>query len=280
MICRTIAQLRNELSALRSRGSVGLVPTMGNLHDGHAQLIARSCEDNAVTIVSVFVNPLQFGPNEDFASYPRTLDADLALMRAHEVDLVFAPTDEEMYPLGREGSTRVCVPEISSVLCGAHRPGHFDGVTTVVLKLLNAATPTRAYFGEKDYQQLTLIRKMVRDLDVAVEIVGVPTVRAADGLALSSRNQYLSETQRRTAPILAKTLRALTQQLAAGNRDFPRLIREAQSSLDAAGFHTDYVAIHHPLTLAPSTMNDRTFVVLAAARLGKARLIDNMQVST
>ncbi|NJN50572.1 MAG: pantoate--beta-alanine ligase [Gammaproteobacteria bacterium] len=281
-LCRTRVALAERLDPLRRlaspQGTIGLVPTMGNLHQGHLRLVQESMRANATTVVSIFVNPLQFGPNEDFASYPRTLAADLELIGSADTGtVVFAPDDADIYPHGRDRSTRVSVPELGSVLCGAHRPGHFDGVTTVVLKLLNIVRPTRAYFGEKDYQQLTIIRRMVSDLDVATAIVGVPTVRAADGLALSSRNQYLSTQERAIAPVLAQTLRGVADALAHGNRDFERLEREAHSKLDGAGFRTDYITIAHPDTLQPAHRDDEGFVVLAAARLGKARLIDNVR---
>ncbi len=278
-ICRTVAELHGCLNDIRSRGPVGLVPTMGNLHEGHLQLVRQCTADNAVNVVSIFVNPLQFGPNEDFASYPRTLDADVALIGELAVDIVFAPSDREIYPRGREGATRVSVPGISSVLCGAHRPGHFDGVTTVVLKLFNLVRPTRAYFGEKDFQQLALIRRMVADLDVGVDVRGVATVRAPDGLALSSRNQYLTPAERRVAPTIAAALNDIAKALAGGERDYAALESAARTRLDQAGFETDYVAIRHPSTLAASEPGDDDFVVLAAARLGRARLIDNVRAS-
>ncbi len=275
-VCRTRTELDDLLTRMRARGSVGLVPTMGNLHEGHVALARRSGVECDSTVVTVFVNPLQFGPNEDFGSYPRTLDEDVELLAALDVDLVFAPSDTEMYPDGRERLTRVTVPELSNILCGRNRPGHFDGVTTVVLKLLNLVRPTHAYFGEKDYQQLTLIRRMVRDLDVPVMIEGVPTVRAPDGLALSSRNQYLSASERLIAPTLAATLRDVVAALLGGDRDFAHLEADATHTLDSAGFRTDYIAIRNPHTLAAPHANDHAFVVLAAARLGKARLIDNL----
>ena len=272
----TIADMRVALVA-RGGASVGLVPTMGNLHEGHMSLVEacrRSCD---VTVASVFVNPLQFGPNEDFARYPRTPTEDAAMLERGGVDYLFAPTEQEMYPNGRDGHVVVTVPSLTSILCGAHRPGHFDGVGTVVLKLFNIVAPTHAFFGEKDYQQLTLIKTICRQLDVAIEIVGVPTIRADDGLALSSRNQYLSKDERARAPSIQRELQRIRAALERGECDFAALESAATSKLVEAGFVADYVSIRNPITLGAPTADDREFVVLAAARLGRTRLIDNVQ---
>jgi pantoate--beta-alanine ligase len=277
-ICHTVADLHRALDALRARGPVGLVPTMGNLHQGHLELARRSTLDCAATVVSIFVNPMQFGPTEDFASYPRTLEQDAEQLSVLPVDVIFAPPDAEIYPHGRDGHTSVSVPRLAGILCGAHRPGHFDGVATVVLKLFNLVRPNRAYFGEKDYQQLAVIRTMVGDLNVPVDVIGVPTVRADDGLALSSRNQYLDAEERRRAPALYAALRGIGDALRRGRRDFRALEQRADADLRAAGFVPDYVSVRRASDLAEPTSVDRAFVVLAAARLGRARLIDNYPV--
>lgn len=279
-LCRTIAELKDALTPLRDRGTIGLVPTMGNLHEGHLSLTRHSTQACTATVVSIFVNPLQFGPNEDFASYPRTLEEDAQRLSALAVDIVFAPSDAEIYPHGREGHTYVSVPRLSGILCGAHRPGHFDGVATVVLKLLHLVRPDRAYFGEKDYQQLVVIRTMVDDLNVPVEIVGVPTTRADDGLALSSRNQYLDAGERRRAPTLYAVLRRVGEALHRGDRSFDSIERRAAADLRTAGFAPDYVSVRRPADLGEPLPGDSSFVVLAAARLGRARLIDNYRVET
>jgi len=277
-ICRTIAELQVSLAALRPRGPVGLVPTMGNLHAGHLELARRSTSECASTVVSIFVNPMQFGPSEDFASYPRTLQQDAERLSGLPVDVVFAPSDNEIYPHGRDGHTSVSVPRLASILCGAHRPGHFDGVATVVLKLFNLVRSDRAYFGEKDYQQLAVIRTMVSELNVPIEVIGVATIRADDGLALSSRNQYLDADERRRAPTLYATLRAVAEAIRAGRRDFAALEEAAEDGLGRAGFTPDYVSVRNPRDLAPPSSDDQAFIVLAAAKLGRARLIDNYRV--
>jgi pantoate--beta-alanine ligase len=273
----TIDAIRAALATPRKDARIGLVPTMGNLHDGHIALVA-ACEARCdISIVSIYVNPLQFGPHEDFDRYPRTPDEDLARLASAGTDFVFMPSDGELYPDGRVAQTHVHVPFLSGFLCGAARPGHFDGVATVVLKLLNIVAPHYAFFGEKDYQQLTLLRSLVRHLNVPVEIVGVPTVRADDGLALSSRNQYLSAEERAAAPALYRTIRAIADSLAGGRRDFSALEQEGMQALARAGFRPDYVAIRHAETLRLPSADD-PFRVLAAGHLGRARLIDNVGV--
>ncbi|MEO5343727.1 MAG: pantoate--beta-alanine ligase, partial [Gammaproteobacteria bacterium SHHR-1] len=229
-------------------------------------------------VVSIFVNPLQFGPQEDFASYPRTLQADRELLQAQGADLLFAPPVEQVYPQGQQGHTQVEVPDISAQLCGASRPGHFSGVATVVCKLLNLVRPQLALFGEKDYQQLLVIRRMVADLALPVQIIGVPTVREADGLALSSRNRYLSTEQRQQAPRLYRTLCWLAEGLKAGAGDFALLEQEACARLSQAGFQPDYVSIRRSQDLAPAGPQDHSLRLLAAAQLGQARLIDNLRL--
>jgi pantoate--beta-alanine ligase len=273
----TIADMRTALATVRERATVGLVPTMGNLHEGHLSLVEASRESCDVTVVSVFVNPLQFGPNEDFDRYPRTPAEDAALLERAGVDFLFAPSEREMYPSGRETHVVITLPALTSILCGAHRPGHFDGVGTVVLKLFNIVAPTRAFFGQKDYQQLTLIKTICRQLDVPIEIVGAPTVRADDGLALSSRNQYLSDDERDRAPAIQRALQEARGSLERGDRSYAALEAAAAASLAKVGFAVDYVAIRNAVTLAAPTEDDRELVVLAAARLGRTRLIDNVR---
>jgi pantoate--beta-alanine ligase len=274
--CATIADVRAALAARKPGASVGLVPTMGNLHEGHLSLVAESRRSCDVTVVSVFVNPLQFGPNEDFERYPRTPKEDAEMLASAGVDYLFAPSERAMYPTGRDGHVVVTVPALTSILCGAHRPGHFDGVGTVVLKLFNIVAPTRAFFGQKDYQQLTLIKTICKQLDVSIEIVGVPTVRAADGLALSSRNQYLSADERARAPLIQRSLQTIRAALERGERNYAELQRAAVLNLENAGFAVDYVEIRSAATLATPGFDDRDFVVLAAAKLGRTRLIDNL----
>jgi pantoate--beta-alanine ligase len=275
-----IRELRDVLDTAAAAGSVGLVPTMGNLHAGHVQLMASSVARCDFTVATIFVNPLQFGPQEDLESYPRTLANDSAQLEAAGVDLLFAPSETELYPDGRSAQTAVSVPGISTELCGASRPGHFDGVTTVVLKLFNIVRPDVAYFGLKDYQQLTIIRNMTRQLNVPVEIVGVDTVRADDGLALSSRNQYLDDAQRAAAPELFATLQATAAALQSGEKDLSRLEHMAVQRLEAAGFEPDFISIRDALTLAEPQSQVRSLIVLGAARLGQARLIDNVYVES
>ena len=255
---------------------VALVPTMGNLHAGHIALVKRARELADRVVVSIFVNPTQFGPNEDFAAYPRTPDADRLQLAVAATDLLFMPDVSEVYAGGTENATRVEVPQLSDVLDGAFRPGHFAGVATVVTKLFNMVQPDVAVFGEKDYQQLMIIRRMTTDLCLPVEVVGVPTVRELDGLALSSRNQYLSRAERAVAPLLHEVLREATHALRDGGRDYAALQRKAADRLKQAGFRPDYVEIRQADTLAVPKAEDTRFVVLAAAWLGAARLIDNV----
>lgn len=250
---------------------------MGNLHAGHLRLVeqARSRADRVVS--SVFVNPLQFGPTEDFGRYPRTLPQDQEKLTAAGCDLLFAPAVEEMYPHGRDGLSVVSVPALSSILEGYFRPGHFDGVATVVNILFNAVQPDLALFGEKDYQQLLVIRRMVADLHLPLEIVGVPTEREADGLAMSSRNQYLSSGERQTASQIFVALERVAQGLRNGRRDFEGLAADGLKHLSAQGFQTQYLEIRSPDLGLPG-VNDACFVVLVAAYLGKTRLIDNLVI--
>jgi len=270
--------LRVCLDAWRHHGeTIACVPTMGNLHAGHLTLVAEARRRARRVVVSIFVNPLQFGPREDLAAYPRTLAQDQALIAGAGCDLLFTPTPETMYPRGQAAQTRVLVPGISDILCGASRPGHFAGVATVVCKLLNMIQPHLALFGEKDYQQLLVIRRLVEDLAMPLEIVGVPTVREPDGLAMSSRNGYLSAEERARAPALYRTLLSAADALRAG-RPIPDVELEAFRALEEAGLRPDYLTVRRREDLAEPGEADKDLVILAAAFLGRARLIDNVSL--
>jgi pantoate--beta-alanine ligase len=276
---KRIASVRAFVQAARRQGrSVGLVPTMGAFHEGHLALIRRSCGDNDATVVSIFVNPTQFGPTEDFAAYPRDLDRDARLAADIGAALIFAPEPEEMY--AGNFSTWVTVEEISEDLCGRMRPGHFRGVATVVCKLLNIMQPDRAYFGEKDYQQLQVIRRMVRDLDLPLDIVSVPTVREPDGLAMSSRNAYLTELGRRAAPRLYQALEAGAQVVADGGTGAEG-VAAAREVLDTEPLlRVQYLAAVDPETLADKSTGQSPLVLAAAVSVGKTRLIDNIIIDS
>lgn len=278
--CGSIPELLEFISDWRSTGQrIALVPTMGNLHEGHLHLVDRAREIADRTVVSIFVNPMQFGPNEDFDTYPRTLAQDQEALLARATDLLFVPDTYSMYPVGADSTTRVQVRGINDILCGQFRPGFFDGVATVVAKLFHMVQPDVAVFGEKDFQQLLVIRRMVAELAWPLEIVGVPTVREPDGLAMSSRNNYLTDTDRRIAPLLYRTLSDLASELRNGNLDFEGLEEEASVRLREAGFQPDYVSIRRREDLAAPTGEATALVVLAAAWLGdKTRLIDNISV--
>ncbi len=274
-IFHTITELRAALSA--AQGKIALVPTMGNLHEGHLTLtkIARTHAD--VVVVSIFVNPTQFGVGEDFDSYPRTLDADVAALSDVGVDFVFAPSVDEMYPT-YPPNVQVLSGEITKLLCGKSRPTHFDGVGLVVSKLFNIVRPDVAVFGKKDYQQLAIIRQLNDELNFGIDIIGADIVRADDGLALSSRNQYLSADERAVAPVLSQTLQALADKLAqASIIDYDALIDDAKATLTQAGFVVDYLEIYNR-QLQTVSQADKALVILAAAWLGKARLLDNLEV--
>jgi pantoate--beta-alanine ligase len=274
----TLNDLREQVGAWRGAGErVAFVPTMGNLHAGHLTLIAEARAHARRVVASIFVNPMQFGPAEDLDAYPRTLARDRELLEAAGCDLLFAPGVATVYPRGSEAQTRVEVPGLSDVLCGESRPGHFRGVATVVCKLFNMVQPDVALFGEKDFQQLLVIRRMVEDLAMPVEIVGVPTVRESDGLAMSSRNGYLSPPERARAPALRRVLIAARQSLLEGNAA-ASVEREAEAALREAGLAPDYVRVRAMHDLRPATETDRDLVILAAAYLGRARLIDNLRV--
>lgn len=276
---QTIEEIRRIVSHWKEQHNrVGVVPTMGNLHEGHLELVREACRSCDKVVATVFVNPLQFGEGEDFADYPRDLDTDGRLLEQVGVDALFAPTVGTMYPRPRGETTQVVVPRLSSVLCGAYRPVHFSGVTTVVNKLFNIVQPDVAVFGEKDFQQLTIIRRMTRDLALPVEIVGVPTVRESDGLAMSSRNNYLTHEERKIAPRLQATLREVVAQMRAdGGPSITSGEQEALATLRNIGFRPDYVSVRRRSDLAEPGDDDHELVILAAAWLGKARLIDNLQ---
>jgi len=276
-IISTIAELRERLA---KEPAIAFVPTMGNLHEGHLELMRLAREQGGCVVVSIFVNPLQFGPNEDFDKYPRTLEADCARLQGL-ADVVFAPSISEMYPA--QQTVFVTPPPIANELCGASRPGHFRGMATVVLKLLNIVQPQVALFGKKDYQQLHIIRQMVAQLNQPIRIIGGETVRATDGLALSSRNQYLSAAQRGEATSLYQMLQGMKLAILQGERDFEQLQQQAVEALAARGWRVDYVAVRNQSDLQPASpvqgnLAQRELVILAAASLGDTRLLDNVEV--
>lgn len=272
----TVAELRDFVKQAKFKGlSVGFVPTMGNLHAGHMSLVKQANKQCDLVIVSIFVNPLQFNNQSDLSNYPRTLEQDQALLAENGCQLLFAPTVDEMYPNGQESQSTVSVPNISQGLCGGSRPGHFDGVATVVTKLFNMVQADKAFFGEKDFQQLAVIRKMVTDLCIPVTVVGVATERNSEGLALSSRNGYLSANELALAPAIFKALKDVAQAIQQGN-DFGSTLDEAQQKLNQQGFKVDYLALCREHDLKPATADDDKLVVLIAAFLGSARLIDNL----
>ncbi|EEW3639895.1 pantoate--beta-alanine ligase [Escherichia coli] len=276
LIIETLPLLRQQIRRLRMEGKrVALVPTMGNLHDGHMKLVDEAKARADVVVVSIFVNPMQFDRPEDLARYPRTLQEDCEKLNKRKVDLVFAPSVKEIYPNGTETHTYVDVPCLSTMLEGASRPGHFRGVSTIVSKLFNLVQPDIACFGEKDFQQLALIRKMVADMGFDIEIVGVPIMRAKDGLALSSRNGYLTAEQRKIAPGLYKVLSSIADKLQAGERDLDEIIAIAGQELNEKGFRADDIQIRDADTLLEVSETSKRAVILVAAWLGDARLIDN-----
>jgi len=277
-VAATVAQLREALAPIRAGGgSVAFVPTMGCLHAGHLALVERARELADRVVVSIYVNPLQFGPAEDFGAYPRTLRADLEGLAAAAVDVVFTPGDAEIYPRGARAQTRVEVPALGDILCGAARPGHFAGVTTVVCRLLHLVAPQVAVFGKKDYQQLLLVRLMAADLGMSVRIAGLDTVREPDGLALSSRNRYLDADERARAPALYRALSGVAVRARGRGAVLPADEAQALEELRAAGLAPEYVAVRRRDDLQLPQPGDRSLVVLGAVRLGRARLIDNLE---
>lgn len=276
-IFHTIQGLRESLVKARQQGKrIGFVPTMGNLHQAHIELIKRARETSDIVVCSIFVNGLQFGLNEDWDKYPRTFDADCAKLRGAGCDMLFHPDDNEMYPNGQDSQTRVVCSTMTDVLCGASRPGHFEGVTTVVTKLFNIVQPDEAVFGIKDYQQLAVIHRMVEDLCVPVKIIEAPIHRESDGLAMSSRNGFLNVDERSKANQLHKSLNWITEQIGAGKRDFLSLEEEAKQQIKAAGFEPDYISVCNSKTLEMAAVDDEHITVLGAMYTSSARLIDNI----
>ncbi|MDX6020718.1 pantoate--beta-alanine ligase [Scandinavium sp. V105_16] len=279
LIIETLPLLRQHIRRLRQEGKrIALVPTMGNLHDGHMKLVDEAKAAADVVVVSIFVNPMQFDRADDLARYPRTLQEDSEKLNKRKVDFVFAPAPADIYPQGTDTQTFVDVPGISTMLEGASRPGHFRGVSTIVSKLFNLVQPDVACFGEKDFQQLALIRKMVADMGYDIDIIGVPTVRAKDGLALSSRNGYLTNDQRKIAPGLSKVMNAMAEKLLAGERDLDEMVALAGQDLNEKGFRADDIQIRDADTLQELSASSKRAVILMAAWLGQARLIDNKTV--
>lgn len=272
--------LRNAIRLEKRAGkTVAFVPTMGNLHEGHMQLVRKARQLADVVVVSIFVNPLQFGANEDLGNYPRTLAEDKQKLFAEGVNYLFYPGVEEIYPEGLDKQCRVTVPELSETLCGASRPGHFTGVATVVSKLFNIVQPDSAVFGKKDFQQLAIIEKMVEDLCMPIDIVGIETARDVDGLALSSRNGYLSKQERAIAPFIHATLQELREAVACGFDNYVDLEKHAREKLKSVGFEPDYVSVRDARTLKEVNPYTEQIVILAAAKLGKTRLIDNVSIT-
>lgn len=280
IIVGTISDLRREITALRRADKrIAFVPTMGNLHTGHLKLVQVARQHADAVVASIYVNPLQFGPKEDFAAYPRTPVEDKSALESEKTDLLFMPTDASMYPRGLDVMTKVEVPTLGDILCGQFRPGHFRGVTTVVNRLFNLVQPDVAVFGKKDYQQLLLIKLVVADLGMPIEIVGVDTVREADGLAMSSRNKYLSAVERRTAAKLYGGLCGLRDRLIKEGRVVAGIETDALRELETAGFRPDYLSIRRAADLGEPDPQDKALVILAAAWLGRTRLIDNVEVT-
>ena len=275
-----ITPLRELRRSWQNQGkNIAFVPTMGNLHQGHLQLVQQAKQQADLVVVSIFVNPLQFGPDEDLDDYPRTMEQDKASLEALGVDILFTPRVEDIYSRGLEQQTFVEVPGLSYMICGASRPGHFRGVATIVCKLFNMVQPNMAFFGEKDFQQLQVIKAMVTDLSMNLKIFGVPTVRDPDGLAMSSRNHYLTEDNRKIASALYQSLQDMAETIKLGRRDFTILIKQSKEKLVKAGFKMDYIEIRAVDTLLSPGHEDHRLVILAAAFLGKTRLIDNIQVT-
>ena len=274
----TVGAVRAQVLEWRAHGlKIGFVPTMGNLHAGHMSLLAAARYRADRVISSIFVNPLQFGQGEDYSQYPRTPVDDEQLLAEAQCDALFMPAVEELYPDGGSQATLVSVRGLSDILCGTFRPGHFDGVATVVAKLFGIVQPDVAVFGEKDFQQFVIIHKMTTELAIPVEVVGAPTVRAPDGLALSSRNRYLSDGERAQAPAIYRALHRAVERLAGGERDVASVEAEGRAAIEAAGLRVDYFSVRTARDLAPPAPGQHDLVVLTAARLGRARLIDNLR---
>ncbi|MBK8307362.1 MAG: pantoate--beta-alanine ligase [Gammaproteobacteria bacterium] len=279
-ICRSFADIRAAVSDWHRAGeSVVFVPTLGNLHEGHLQLVRLAATRGDRVVVSIFVNPLQFGKNEDYALYPRTLDSDVRKLEDVTTDALFCPSDLEIYPNGVEQQTSVAVPTMTDILCGATRPGHFTGVTTIVSKLFNIVQPDKAVFGIKDFQQLAVVKRLVEDLCFPIEIIEAPVARAEDGLALSSRNGYLDANERALAPVIYALLLATRERIAHGERNYPLIEAQAKVQLLEQGLRPDYFSIRCARTLEPASLSDTKLVILVAAWLGKTRLTDNVTIN-
>lgn len=275
----SVAEIRQYVQHWKDNGqSIAFIPTMGNLHQGHLSLIEKGQSLCDRTICSIFVNPMQFGPNEDFNHYPRTLARDIEQLEAIGCDLVYMPTASELYPIGLDHISQVLVTDLTESYEAAHRPGHFTGVATIVLKLFNIVNPNISVFGKKDFQQYQVIRKMVQDLNLDVEIIGQETTREASGLATSSRNQYLSDASLTLAALIHKTLKNIAREIVSGVDNFDTLEQQATEQLNSAGFDTDYFSICNAETLKPATPQDRKLVILVTAKLGDTRLLDNIEV--
>lgn len=280
VICDDFSSIRGVTNTWRrAQETIAFVPTLGNLHEGHLQLIRLAGENADHVVVSIFVNPLQFGKNEDYALYPRTLDDDVRKLKATATEALFCPSDAEVYPNGVADQTTVEVPTMTNILCGATRPGHFTGVTTIVTKLFNIVNPDMAVFGKKDFQQLAIVKRMTEDLCMSVKIIEAPVARAEDGLALSSRNGYLNAKQRRVAPALYRQLTVVRDAITSGERNYPLLEETAKACLLEAGMRPDYFSVRCAKTLEPATSYDSALAVLAAAYLGQTRLIDNVTLT-
>jgi pantoate--beta-alanine ligase len=263
----------------KTNQTIGFVPTMGNLHDGHLALITQAKQSNDIVVCSIFVNALQFGLNEDWDKYPRTYESDCTKLDQIGCDYLFYPEDGEMYPNGLDTQSRVICPTMTDVLCGASRPGHFEGVTTVVSKLFNIVQPDEAIFGIKDYQQLAVIKRMTEDLCLPVKIISAPIHRELDGLAMSSRNSYITKQERPKVKVLKQVLELIAKQIKAGNLDFTKLELEAKKRIKSEGFKIDYVTISNSKTLQPAAVDDRHITILGAMYTASARLIDNISIS-
>lgn len=275
----SVIELRQYIQHWKNHGkSIAFIPTMGNLHQGHISLIEKGQSLCDHTICSIFVNPMQFGPNEDFNHYPRTLERDIVQLEAISCDLIYLPAASELYPDGLEKITQVQVTDLTGIFEGAHRPGHFTGVATIVLKLLNIVRPDVSIFGKKDFQQYRVISKMVEDLNLEVDIIGAETTREPNGLATSSRNQYLSDDQKELASLIYRTLKESAASITAGENTFDKLEQRAIERLNQAGFETDYFCVCNVETLERASPEDRRLVILVTARLGETRLLDNIEI--
>lgn len=278
-VVETVSDLQTQIKQARAEGKkVGFVPTMGSLHEGHMMLIDKAVEDCDFVVCSIFINPLQFNDIDDLGRYPKSFDADSKLLKNRNCDLLFFPSIDEMYPHGQDAQTTVSVPVVSQGLCGDSRPGHFDGMATVVIKLFHMVAPDASFFGEKDFQQLAVIRKMVEDLNLPFEVIGVDTCREESGLAMSSRNHHLSPEEKATASNIYRLLNEVSNAIEGGDKNFISLCDNANNELHSLGFKPDYFEVRNSISLAPAAATDKNLVILVAAILGKARLIDNLRL--